>query len=156
MAHDPGDDPREAQQVQEERPSEDALEEDEEEASSPFDHPAFLPVILFAVALWFGFDGWFNEDTESIRFNRYGFGFLLGASIYFTLDSYARRPYLLTLLFAAYAVWLGALALLGSPDAWYNDVASAQLFNRYAGLGFLALAVVAALRDTWRIRRGSA
>jgi hypothetical protein len=156
MAHDPGDDPREVEEMREEPPGQEAPEDEDEGASSPFDHPAFLPVILFAVALWFGFDGWIAEDTESVRFNRYGFGFLLGAALYFTLDSYARRPYLLALLFVAYAVWLGAFALLGSPGAWYNDVASARLFNRYAGLGFLALAVLAALREAWRMRRSGA
>lgn len=151
MAKDPGDDPRE---MRERPPGEDAHEDEEEDASSPFDHPAFLPVILFAVALWFGYDGWFNEGTESIRFNRYGFGFLFAASIYFALDSYARRPFLLPLLFGVYAVWLGALALIGSTDAWYNDVESARLFNRHGALGFLVLAALAALRDAWRIRRG--
>jgi hypothetical protein len=28
----------------------------------PFDHPYFLPGLLFAIALWFGYDGWFNEE----------------------------------------------------------------------------------------------
>jgi hypothetical protein len=156
MVRDPGDDPREASEMQEQRPGENAPEDEEEDASSPFDHPAFLPVILFAVAVWFGYDGWINDGTESIRFNRYGFGFLLGASIYFALDAYARRPFLLPLLFGAYAVWLGALALIGSPDAWYSDVDSARLFNRHGALGFLVLAALAALRDAWRIRRGGA
>ena len=131
-------------------------QEEEENASSPFDHPAFLPVILVAVALWFGFDGWFNEEIESVRFNRYGFGFLLGAALYFTLDEVTRFPYLTALLFLGYALWLGTLSLLGSPDAWYNDEPSVQLFNRYAGIGFLALAGLSALRETWRRRRGRA
>jgi hypothetical protein len=131
-------------------------QEEGQGASSPFDHPAFLPVILVAVALWFGFDGWFNEEIESVRFNRYGFGFLLGAALYFTLDEVTRFPYLTALLFLGYALWLGALSLLGSPDAWYNDEPSVQLFNRYAGIGFLALAGLSALRETWRRRRGRA
>jgi len=131
-------------------------QEEEENASSPFDHPAFLPVILVAVALWFGFDGWFNPEIESVRFNRYGFGFLVGAALYFTLDEVTRFPYLTALLFLGYALWLGALSLLGSPDAWYNDEPSVQLFNRYAGIGFLALAGLSALRETWRRRRGRA
>lgn len=130
-------------------------QEEEENASSPFDHPAFLPVILVAVALWFGFDGWFNPEIESVRFNRYGFGFLVGAALYFTLDEVTRFPYLTALLFLGYALWFGALSLPGSPDAWYNDEPSVQLFNRYAGIGFLALAGLSALRETWR-RRGRA
>ena len=130
--------------------------EEEENASSPFDHPAFLPVILVAVALWFGFDGWFNEEIESVRFNRYGFGFLVGAALYFTLDEVTRFPYLTALLFLGYALWLGALLLLGSPGVWYNDEPSVQFFNRYAGIGFVALAGLSALRETWRRRRGQA
>jgi hypothetical protein len=143
--------------VQEEHPSDEAEpQEEEEHASSPFDHPAFLPVILVAVALWFGFDGWFNEEIESVRFNRYGFGFLVGAALYFTLDEVTQFPYLKALLFLGYALWLGAFSLLGSPDAWYNDESSVRLFNHYASIGFLALAGLSALRETWRRRRGRA
>jgi hypothetical protein len=135
-------------------PADDAeAQEEEREASSPFDHPAFLPVILLAAALWFGYDGWFNEEIESVRFNRYGFGFLLGAALYFALDEITRLPYLTALLFLGYALWLGALGLLGAPDAWYNDELSVQLFNRYAGSGFLVLAGLSVLRQTWRRRR---
>ncbi|MDH3520932.1 MAG: hypothetical protein OEM49_10800 [Myxococcales bacterium] len=131
-------------------------EAEDAERSSPFDHPAFLPVIVGAFALWFGFDGWFNADIESIRFNRYGFGFLLGAAIYFTLDEYARLPYLLSALWLGYAVWLGAFAMFGAPGDWFYDEPQARLFNRYASLGFLLLAVLAALRELWRRRRISA
>ncbi len=149
---DPGT-PREARKGSPAHEAE-ALEE-ERDTSGPFDHPAFLPVILVAVALWFGYDGWFNEEIESVRFNRYGFGFLLGAALYFALDELTRLPYLTALLFLGYALWLGALALLGPPGAWYNDEPSVQLFNRYAGIGFLVLAGLAALRETWRRRRAS-
>jgi hypothetical protein len=60
---------------------------DEEEASSPFDHPAFLPVLLWGLAIWFGFDGWFNPKIEAVMFNRYGFGVLVLLGIYFTFQS---------------------------------------------------------------------
>ena len=45
--------------------------DEDDEVSSPFDHPFFLPVLLFAFALWFGYDGWFSEEfaresTESL------------------------------------------------------------------------------------------
>jgi hypothetical protein len=60
---------------------------EEEEASSPFDHPAFLPVLIWGLALWFGFDGWFNPKIESVMFNRYGFGVLVVLGIYFTVQS---------------------------------------------------------------------
>jgi len=129
--------------------------EEEHDASSPFDHPAFLPVILVAVALWFGYDGWFNEEIESVRFNRYGFGFLLGAALYFTLDEVKPLPYLKALLFLGYALWLGVLSVLDSPDAWYGYEPSTDLFdfNRWVGIGFLALAGLSALRETWCRRR---
>ena len=60
---------------------------DEEEASSPFDHPAFLPVLLWGLAVWFCYDGWFNPKIESVMFNRYGFGILVVLAIYFTVQS---------------------------------------------------------------------
>ena len=128
-------------------------QDDDEPAGSPFDHPAFLPVLVLAMAVWFGYDGWFNESIESVRFNRYGFGFLLGAGVYFTLVELTRARYLLPLLLVGYALWLGALEWLGAPDAWYKDIDSARLFNRYAALTMLGLAAIAALRDWVRARR---
>jgi hypothetical protein len=65
----------------------DAADEAEEEASSPFDHPAFLPVLIWGLAIWFGFDGWFNPKIEAVMFNRYGFGVLVVLGIYFTIQS---------------------------------------------------------------------
>jgi hypothetical protein len=63
---------------------------DEEEASSPFDHPAFLPVLLWGLAVWFGYDGWINRDPsmlEHVAFNRWGFGILVVLGSYFTIQS---------------------------------------------------------------------
>jgi hypothetical protein len=132
-----------------------AEDADSEDASSPFDHPAFLPVLVFGMACWFGYDGWFNEKIESVRFNRYGFGFLVGAAIYFTLVELKRLPFLFPALLVGYALWLGALDLLGPADAWYKDVESARLFNRYAALGALGLAAIYALREAFGSRRAS-
>jgi hypothetical protein len=51
---------------------------------TPFDHPLFLPVILSGLALWFGYDGWFNpEMADHLTFNRYGFGVLLLGAIWY-------------------------------------------------------------------------
>jgi len=56
-------------------------EDDEELASTPFDNPWFLPVLLGGMTLWFAYDGWLNADfaRESARylgFNRWGAGLL--------------------------------------------------------------------------------
>ena len=67
---------------------------EEEEASSPFDHPAFLPVLLWGLAVWFGYDGWINQDPdmlEHLTFNRWGFGVLVVLGIYFTIQALRER-----------------------------------------------------------------
>jgi hypothetical protein len=46
---------------------------------TPFDHPLFLPVLLFAGMLWFGYDGWIETDPDMLEhrtFNRGGFAVL--------------------------------------------------------------------------------
>jgi hypothetical protein len=53
-------------------------------ATTPFEKPFFMPVLLFLLALWFGYDGWFNEEIESIMFNRVVFGGLVILVIYTT------------------------------------------------------------------------
>ncbi len=50
---------------------------------NPFDNPYFLPVALFAFALWFGYDGWFNPNIEAVMFNRVSFPLVLALSGYF-------------------------------------------------------------------------
>ena len=65
-------------------------EDDDDEVDSPFDHPAFLPVVLWGLSIWFGYDGWFNQDPdmlEHVTFNRWGFGILVVAGIYFTIQA---------------------------------------------------------------------
>ena len=66
-----------------------AGDEGEERASTPFDHPLFLPVLLIAFTAWFGYDGWLNADFDPqwIGFNRWGFFILLALSAYFTVQS---------------------------------------------------------------------
>ena len=49
----------------------------DEEAPTPFDHPMFMPALLLAFALWFGYDGFLNDDPDMLEhqtFNRVGFG----------------------------------------------------------------------------------
>ncbi len=56
---------------------------DDEGPRNPFDNPYFMPVALFAFALWFGYDGWFNPAIESVMFNRVGFPVILILALYF-------------------------------------------------------------------------
>jgi hypothetical protein len=66
-----------------------AGEPSEERASTPFDHPFFLPALLIGFTLWFGYDGWLNKDFDPkwIGFNRWGFLVLLVLSTYYTVQA---------------------------------------------------------------------
>ncbi len=56
-------------------------EDDDEDGTTPFDHPLFLPVLLFLGSLWFIRDGWFNPEMEWVKFNRYGSFVMLALTI---------------------------------------------------------------------------
>lgn len=60
--------------------------EDEAPAATPFDNPYFLPVVLWALAAWFGYDIVTNAQAyqDYPNFNRGGFGVLSVLAIYFT------------------------------------------------------------------------
>jgi hypothetical protein len=69
-------------------PGESQLEE--EGPRNPFDNPYFLPVLLFALSVWFGYDAFFNADEHmqkptTLWFNRVGFVVLIVLGIWFTL-----------------------------------------------------------------------
>jgi hypothetical protein len=82
---------REGQAIEDKARTDGAADaDDEDDASSPFDHPAFLPVLLWGLAVWFGYDGWINQDPdmlEHVAFNRWGFGILVVLGLYFTVQS---------------------------------------------------------------------
>jgi hypothetical protein len=64
------------------------LDEDFDEegpAPTPFDHPLFLPGLLLAFTLWFGYDGWFNPEMkeEFLGFNRWGAGLWAFGTVWF-------------------------------------------------------------------------
>lgn len=66
-------------------------EEMEEQAPTPFDHPLFLPVLLSGLTLWFGYDGWINQDPdmlEHLTFNRVGAAVLFVGAIYTGIGGY--------------------------------------------------------------------
>lgn len=64
----------------------DDFDEEEGPAPTPFDHPMFLPVLFVAFALWFGYDGFINQDPDMLEhsgFNRGGFVVWVICAIYF-------------------------------------------------------------------------
>jgi len=72
--------------------TEEAFEEDDGPTPTPFDHPLFLPVLLFAGMLWFGFDGWINQNPDMLEhrtFNRVGFAVLTLLALWFGRKGYA-------------------------------------------------------------------
>ena len=74
--------------------SEDPQGEGHAGVTTPFEKPFFMPVLLFLLALWFGYDGWFNEEIESIMFNRVVFGLLVVLTIWTTYQDVrdTRKP----------------------------------------------------------------
>ncbi len=57
----------------------------------PFDHPWFLPGLLYAFAIWFGYDGWLNENIEAVTFNRVMAPIWLAGAIYYTIQNLRDR-----------------------------------------------------------------
>jgi hypothetical protein len=85
-----GEEEREELAAQQAERVETGDEEDDDEGGNPFDHPAFLPAVLWPMALWFGYDGWINQDPgmlEHVTFNRGGFAVLVVLGIYFTVKA---------------------------------------------------------------------
>ena len=66
-------------------------EPEEGPASTPFDNPLFLPVLLWVFAAWFFYDGWFNEKIQSIQFNRWGSLFWAMLAVYYTVRGLRER-----------------------------------------------------------------
>jgi len=58
---------------------------------TPFDHPLFLPIILLGLSVWFGYDGWLNNDEhmqDHLTFNRVGFGVLVVAGAWYSYKAW--------------------------------------------------------------------
>ena len=45
-------------------------EKKKQSATTPFDLPFVFPALLFVLGLWFGYDGWFNDEIKSKTFNK--------------------------------------------------------------------------------------
>jgi hypothetical protein len=83
--------------MSEDQRQDDDLQADENDedrpASTPFDNPFFLPVLLWAIAAWFGYD--IVTDAEAYQkyplFNQGGFAALSILAIYFTWSAVRER-----------------------------------------------------------------
>ena len=53
----------------------------------PFDHPWFLPGLLYAFTIWFAYDGWLNPKIQAVTFNRVMAPIWLAAAVYYTLQN---------------------------------------------------------------------
>jgi hypothetical protein len=60
-------------------------------AMGPFDHPWFLPGLLYGFAVWFGYDGWLNPDIKSVTFNRVMAPLWLAGAVYYTIQNLRDR-----------------------------------------------------------------
>jgi hypothetical protein len=129
-------------------------EEAEGPASTPFDNPYFLPVLLWLFAGWFFWDAWIEPLEEWLRFNRYGFGFLLGLAVHATIQALRPVPYSFAGLMLVYAAWLAYMGFLGPEQTWYSNDPWADLFNRWGSGLFVLAAAVSAFRERRRLRAG--
>jgi len=89
---DPGRDPElEAEDLDGGDLDADLDHEEEGPPPTPFDHPLFLPVVLVGLALWFGYDGFINQDPdmlEHLTFNRVGFVALAIGAAWYSYQAY--------------------------------------------------------------------
>ena len=76
--------------MSEDQRQDDDLQADENDedrpASTPFDNPFFLPVLLWAFAAWFGYDIVTNAEAyqNNPKFNEYGLMITSALALYFT------------------------------------------------------------------------
>jgi hypothetical protein len=78
---------------QDDDPQSDDAEVEEGPAPTPFDNPFFLPVLLWAIAAWFGYD--IVTDAEAYQeyplFNQGGFALLSVLAAWFTWSAIKER-----------------------------------------------------------------
>jgi hypothetical protein len=95
----------------------------DEAPPTPFDHPLFLPVLLAAFSVWFGYDGYLSSDPdmqEHQAFNRFGLrviGYLTAVVGYQGWCELKHRPASPWIV----PVMLGVLALWSGFDGWISQ-----------------------------------
>jgi hypothetical protein len=127
--------------------------DDEGPPQTPFDSPYFLPILVWGFTLYFGYDAWI-ANHEYVKFNRFGFGIGLAASIYYTATTLRRLPYALCATWAALALWFGYMGFLA--DGWWNDGEEAMVGDYFAKGTFVfsvLASAISGLRATLRLRR---
>ena len=126
--------------------------EDEGPQPTPFDHPAFLPVLLWGFTAWFGWDVFTGAEAyqKYPNFNRYGLGFLTAVAVYSTSQAIRPRPLAPAAFWGALALFLGLMGSIGRD--WHGETPPPQAFNLY---GFAATAALA-LFFFLRARRAAA
>jgi hypothetical protein len=78
---------RRSQELERERAVLDEGDDEEDAPRNPFDNPHFLPVLLLGLSIWFGYDGWINQDEHMLKpstlwFNRIGFAVLVAGGLW--------------------------------------------------------------------------
>jgi hypothetical protein len=119
--------------------------EDEGPQPTPFDHPAFLPVLLWGFTAYFAWDIFTDAPAyrEWPNFNRYGLGLGIALSAYATSQAIRPRPLAPAAFWGTLALCLGFMGWIGS--GWYSE-GPALAFNRYGFAVAAALALFFFLR----------
>jgi hypothetical protein len=85
--------PMSEDQHQTDDPQDDDEHREDGPASTPFDNPFFLPVLLWAFAAWFGYDIITNAQAyqDNPKFNEYGLLAMGVLATYFTWSAIKER-----------------------------------------------------------------
>jgi len=127
-------------------------------APTPFDHPFFLPAVCIGFTLWFGYDTYIHPMEEHMDFNFYGFKVVLAAAAWYSYLAYcetrelAVMPWVLPVIFAALAAWLGAEAF-ALPGFALPELVEYPAISKGGFYLALALVPISAAREMLRVRR---
>ncbi len=128
--------------------------EDEGPQPTPFDHPAFLPVLLWGFTAYFAWDIFTDAPAyrEWPNFNRYGLLLGIAVSLYATSQAMRPRPFAPAVFWGALALLFGFMGFVGG--GWYSETPVALAFNRWSCAAGALLALFFGLRARRRQRAG--